>query len=350
MFNQQIDITQLPVTPHPDPTLAGTRLLQGEGAWRVEFGLWLRNTPSQKRRRRSVLALDAYERDMRLMARWFEEQYHLPFEPSQMNVQNLGEYFAPLEKQPATHKRKLASLRLFIRWAMEAERIEQDPSVWIAYVDVVEEAPRDLNDEEREQLEAAAEAGESSLLGLRDSVIFFLMNDGGLRISEVIGLLESDLHLDEGYIHVLGKGMKHRKVRVASRLIGKIRLWLDASTRSARRRKPTLTPALYPDGHTSLQGEGAALITDERGFAIGRQAAWTRFVLLRDMAGVKATPHSMRHTYVIRYMDAFMKGDPQRWGAALKAVCQQTGDDVKTIIKYYTSPRDSEMRAAAEAM
>ena len=309
-----LDITTLPVASQLD--------------WRVEFGLWLRGTPSQKHKKRAVLSLDAYERDLNLMAAWFENQYGVAFEPTQMNEQNLGQYFAQFENAPATHKRKRASLKLFIRWALGAELIDRDPSEWIAVIDVVEDAPRDLTDDERNQLEAVAEAGETSLLGLRDSIIFFLMNDGGLRISEVIGLLLSDLHLDEGYIHVLGKGQKHRKVRVASRLIGKIRLWLE--------RMPV-----------SVEG---TLVTDERGLAICRQTAWCRFVLLREAAGVNATPHSMRHTYVIRYMDAFMKGDARRWGAALKAVCLQTGDDVKTIIKYYTGPRDSELRAAAEAM
>lgn len=315
MSSTFIDITTLPVAHKLD--------------WRIEFGLWLRNTPSQKNKHRALLSLDAYERDLNLMAAWFEAKYGVPFEPCHMNEENLGEYFAQFKRQPATHKRKRASLKLFIRWALNAGVIDYDPSVWISVIDVVEDAPRDLTDDERKQLEAVAEAGESSLLGLRGSIIFFLMNDGGLRISEVIGLLESDLHLDEGYIDVLGKGEKPRKVRIASRLIGKIRLWLE--------RKPV-----------SVEG---TLITDERGLAICRQQAWARFVLLRELAGVmNATPHSMRHTYVIRYMDAFMKGDSSRWGAALKAVCKQTGDDVKTIIKYYTSPRDSDMRAAAEAM
>lgn len=319
---QQIDLTQLPVASQLD--------------WRIEFGLWLRNTPSQKKKMRSVLALEAYERDIKLMAAWFEEKYSLAFEPCQMNIQNVGEYFSLFENAPATHKRKLASLRLLIRWGMDAGLIDHDPSAWIAYVDVVEESPRDLNDEERKRLEAAAETGESTLLGLRDSIIFFLMNDAGLRISEVIGLLLSDLHLDEGYIHVLGKGMKHRKVRIASRLIGKIRLWLD--------RKPD-----------SVEG---TVVTDEQGLAIGRQAAWTRFCLLRDMAGVNATPHTLRHTYVIRLMNAYVndfmkgstKGGAQAFGKALKIVCRQTGDDEKTILKYYNNPSDSEIRAAVEAM
>lgn len=319
--------------PHPSPLpngrgdvvewIVGTPL-----DWRVQFGLWLRNTPSQKNKHRALLSLQAYERDMHLMAVWFEKQYGVAFEPCDMNEQNLGEYFAQFENAPATHKRKRASLKLFVRWALDAGVIDYDPSVWIGVIDVVEDAPRDLTDEERTQLEAMAEAGEMSLLGLRDSIIFFLMNDAGLRISEVIGLLLSDLHLDEGYIHVLGKGEKHRKVRIASRLIGKIRLWLE--------RMPA-----------SVEG---TLVTDENGLAICRQTAWSRFVILREKAGVNATPHSMRHTYVLRYIDAFMKGDMGRLGAALKAVCLQTGDDIKTIIKYYTGPRESDLRAAAEAM
>lgn len=319
---REIDLTQFTTT--------------AESNWHGEFSLWLRQTPSQKKKMRSGLSLEAYERDIKLMAAWYEEKYAMAFEPCQMNIQNVGEYFSLFENAPATHKRKLASLRLLIRWGMAAELIDQDPSAWISYVDVVEEAPRDLNDEEREMLEMAAEENESTLIGMRDSVIFFLMIDAGLRISEVIGLNLSDLHLDEGYIHVLGKGSKHRQPRIASRLIGKLRLWLD--------RMPV-----------SVEG---TVVTDEQGLAIGRKAAWTRFCLLRDMAGVNATPHSLRHTYVIQLMNAYVnefmqgstKGVHQAYGKALKIVCHQTGDDEKTILKYYNNPSDSEIRAAVEAM
>lgn len=347
MFNQPIDLTQLPVSPNltPDPSP------EGEGGWRVGFGLFLRNTPSQKRRKRAALTLQAYERDMNLMATWFEAKYEVAFEPSQLNIQNVGEYFAQFENEPATHKRKLASLRLFVRWGMEAELIEEDPTIWIATMDAVEEDPRDLTDGEREQLEAAAEAGEESLLGMRDSVLFFLMNDGGLRISEAIGVLLCDVHLDEGYIHVTGKGSKRRRVRIGSRLVGKIRRWVGM--------RITLTPTSPPTPLLKERGEetGETLITDERRFGICRQTAWTRFVLLREAAGVKATPHSMRHTYVKRLMSAYVKeymkmtnNIEMAFHKALKTVCLQTGDDIKTILKYYSNPSESEIRAAVEAM
>ena len=313
-MNTQIDLTQLPVAQPFD--------------WRMEFGLFLRNTPSQKRKMRSRLALEAYERDMKLMAAWFEARYGVAFEPCQLNTQNVGEYFAQFESAPATHKRKLASLRLFVRWALGAEALDHDPSEWVAYMDVVEETPRDLTDEERCQLEGAAEAGEGALLGLRDSVLVYLMLEAGLRISEATGLLLNDLHLDKHHIRVLGKGKKRRTVRVGSHLIGKIRLWLD--------RKPD-----------SIEG---TLITDEKGFAICRQTAWERFVLLRDATGVDATPHSLRHTFIKRSVAAYLKVYPGQFGSAIKYVAKQTGDSEMVILKYYSSPSDSEMRAAAEAM
>lgn len=298
--------------------------------WMEAFGSWLRATPSQKRRERSQLTMDAYLSDVRLVAEHIERVSGQAFSPEFLNATDLKAYFKPIEESGkfATYNRKLASVRMLIKWALSVGLIDHDPSEWIPFIDYVRESPRDVSDQERLKLETVAEAGEDSLIGLRDSIIFFLMNDGGLRISEVTQTLLSDLHLDEGYIHVLGKGRKHRRVKIGTRLINKICTWLD--------RKPD-----------SIDG---TLITDEAGLSIGRGQAWRRFKLIAEQAGVNASPHWMRHTYVMRYMAALMRGDPNRWGAALKAVCQQTGDTPEVILAYYTGARESDMRAAAEAM
>jgi integrase/recombinase XerD len=296
--------------------------------WRVEFGLWLRQTPTQKRKERSHLSVEAYTSDIEQMSRWFAERYMVEFSPDQVNSANLQEYFKSLVCAPATFNRKLASVRMLIKWSRSVGMLDYDPSEWIPLMDATRESPRDVNDGDRLELEAAAEAGEESLLGLRDSLIFFLMSNAGLRISEVVTLKMSDLHLDDGYIHVFGKGGKHRKPKVGGRLVAKLNAWLE--------RMPM-----------AIEG---TVITDERGLAIGREAAWTRFVLITKTAGVKATPHAMRHTFVLRYMDAVMAGDPSKLPAAIDAVCQQTGDRPEVILAYYTRARESDMRAAAEAM
>lgn len=312
----QINLDQLPVASQLD--------------WQIEFGLWLRNTPSQKKRKRDQDTLAAYERDVKLMAAWFETRYGVAFEPSHMNEVNLQEYFGQFENAPATHKRKLASIRLLIKWSVLNGVLETDPSGWIAYVDAVEQAPRDLLPEEEVRLRAAAEALEAdgSLLGLRDSLILHLMLDGGLRISEAVELKLTDLDLENGKMHVLGKGQKHRNPHVRSTLAARIRLWLD--------RMPV-----------SIAG---TLITSESGLPIERGQAWRRFVAITEMADVNVTPHSCRHQFVMNYMAAYMKGDPMRFPAALKAASQETGDNEAVLLKYYTGPRESDMRAAMEAM
>lgn len=314
MFNQTINLTDLPVARDLD--------------WRIEFGLWLRQSPTQKRTERSHLSVDAYKSDVEQMSRWFEDRYMVAFEPSDMNSANLQEYFNSLECAPSTHNRKLASVRMLIKWARSVDILDYDPSEWVPLHDATRESPRDVVADDRLMLELAAEEKEGTLIGLRDSLIFFLMNSAGLRISEVIELGLNDLHLDEGYIHVFGKGNKHRKVKIGGRLVMKIRRWLD--------RKPE-----------SIEG---TFITDENGLAIGREQAWKRFRLIAERADVNATPHAMRHTFVLRYMDAVMDGDPSRLPAAIDAVCQQTGDKPEVILAYYTRARESDMRAAAEVM
>jgi integrase/recombinase XerD len=311
---QKINLDQLPVASQLD--------------WHVEFGLWLRQSPTQKRTERSQLSVSAYEGDIKQLSHWFTDRYQVEFAPDQLNSANLQEYFESLDVAPATYNRKLASVRLLVKWCRLVGVLDYDPAEWIPAQDAVRESPRDIAETDRLLLEMAAEDGEGSLLGLRDSVMFFLMNNAGLRISEVIGLQLSDLHLDEGFIHVFGKGKKHRKVKVGGRLVEKIRLWLD--------RKPD-----------SLEG---TFITSENGLAIERGQAWRRFVDIAETAGVDATPHDMRHTYILRFMDKVMAGDPSKLPAAIDAVCQQTGDRPEVILKYYTRARESDVRAAAEVM
>lgn len=311
---QKINLDQLPVASQLD--------------WQIEFGLWLRQTPTQKHTERDQLSISAYEGDLKQMSLWFSNRYQVKFAPDQLNSANLQEYFESLDVAPATYNRKRASARLLVKWSRLVGVLDYDPMEWIPAQDAVRESPRDIEETDRLLLEMAAEDGEGSLLGLRDSVMFFLMNSAGLRISEVIELMLSDLHLDEGYIHVFGKGKKHRKVKVGGRLVEKIRLWLD--------RKPE-----------SLEG---TLITSETGLAIDRGQAWRRFVAIAEAAGVIAKPHDCRHTYILRFMDAVMAGDPSKLPAAIDAVCQQTGDRPEVILKYYTRARESDVRAVAEVM
>lgn len=314
----KVDLTQLPVAPSLH--------------WLEAFGLHLRRTPTSKRRERSQLTLDAYLRDVRLFAGYFEQVNGLEFTPDQLNATDLKNWLSQ-EIKPATYNRRLASMRMLINWSRQVGVIDYDPAEWIPFMDATRESPRDLSEVERNALVDVAENGShlkswNRFYQLRDLLLFRLLDGAGLRISEAIECKRTDVHLDDGYIDVVGKGKKHRKVRIGGRLVEVIAAWLD----------------LMPD---SVEG---TLVTDEHGHAIGRQAAWGRFVMMAETAGVNATPHACRHTFVYRFMDAVMNGDKGKLPAAIDAVCQQTGDRPEVILAYYTRARESDIRAAAEVM
>ena len=52
----------------------------------------------------------------------------------------------------------------------------------------------------------------ASFSGSRDLALFSLMLDTGLRLSEVTGLKDEDVHIEDQYIKALGKGNKERIV------------------------------------------------------------------------------------------------------------------------------------------
>ena len=67
-----------------------------------------------------------------------------------------------------------------------------------------------LTEEEIQRIFASIDP--NTVLGARNGAIYSLMLDTGLRISEVASLKEQDVHLDDRYIKVLGKGNKERIV------------------------------------------------------------------------------------------------------------------------------------------
>lgn len=303
--------------------------------WSEAFALWLKQTPTAKRRERGQATLSAYAQDTRLFCAWFEKHIGQSFSPELLNETDIKAYFAGIEvnSKPATYNRKLASMNMLCNWARMEGVLEGNPTAWIPSLDATRESPRDVAASDFALLAAVAESGKhlskpDGVTALRDFMIFGLMAYAGLRIHEAVELKLTDLHLSDGYIHVFGKGQKHRKVYIKASLIASIKAWTVCAP-------------------TSLEG---TLITDKVGCAVDRNYAGRRFTMIAETAGVKTTPHAMRHTYIYRYMDAFMAGDPSKLPAAIDAVCQQTGDRPEVILEYYTRARSSEIRAAAEGV
>jgi site-specific recombinase XerD len=116
---------------------------------------------------------------------------------------------------------------------------------------------------------------------LRDRAIAGLMLFSGLRSAEVLGVHVRDVDIGRGWVRVIGKGDKERRVPLDPDVAGLIQSYLLAE------RPETTSPALF------VVAKGA-----HRGQPLTPAGLRTVFRYHRDKAGVPAGhPHALRHSF-----------------------------------------------------
>lgn len=141
-------------------------------------------------------------------------------------------------------------------------------------------------------------------IGARDQAIFLLLLDTGIRAGELCGLRLPQLHLDEGYAIVLGKGRKERPIKIGARAAKAVRFYL------LHWRKP----ALAHEDHVFLTCRGVTSSRHALASAGGEPLSVSALEQLTKRIGRQAGverlhPHLLRHTfaclYLMRYRDSF---------------------------------------------
>jgi len=143
-------------------------------------------------------------------------------------------------------------------------------------------------------------------IGARDQAIFLVLLDTCMRAGELCGLTLDQLHLEEGYAMVLGKGKKMRPVRIGARAAKALRFYLLHWRR----------PAVPSEQHVFLTCR-TVQTERERGIACARAgdplnvgALDHAIKRMGKRAGVpRLHPHLLRHTaaclHLMRHHDPF---------------------------------------------
>ena len=234
----------------------------------------------------SVNTLDAYLTDLQKLLRYMERE-GIGFRT--VSVEQLDQFGAQLLDSGVSQKsvgRVLAGVRSFYRFLLLEKEIEQDPTELMASPQRGLYLPTVLTLEEIDRIEAAVDMEHDE--GVRDRAIIETLYSCGLRVSELCGLRFSDLFLEDGYIHVRGKGQKDRLVPIAQTTVEVLRQWF------ARRQKFKVLPA-----------EADYVFVTARGRHMSRITVFHNIKRYAEIAGIQKdiSPHTFRHSFATHLVE-----------------------------------------------
>lgn len=223
----------------------------------------------------------AYERDINQYVKYLME--HGINDPSDITVDDLRNYLKYLKTKnisSSSASRKLSSIKSFHKFLMSEKYVKVNITKNIDAPKQVKRVPQVLSIEEVDLLLNSLKG--DTPVEARNKAMIELDYATGLRVSELINLKLSDIHLDTGYVQVYGKGNKERIVPVGDVAIDAIKHYLEFG-------RPRL-----------LKKHSDYLFLNQKdGNQISRQAF---FMIIKEKvkeAGInkEISPHKLRHSF-----------------------------------------------------
>jgi integrase/recombinase XerD len=282
--------------------------IEGYLAWaRIEKGL-AENT------------LSNYARDLNLLRAWLLKQE--VEDPTQVTRQLLSEYMGWLldtGRSMRSTARHRASYRQLFRFLVREGVLEADPSLLVEAPRPSSTLPSVLSEEEVELL--LSKPDPATAIGQRDRAMLETLYATGLRVTELVQLRRQNLHLDAGYILVLGKGNKERVVPIGDRAAALLRIWMSGF-------RVDLDPG----------GQSPWVFVSPKGGALSRGAFWYRIKHYARLSDIRKpiSPHKLRHSFATHLLAN---------GADLRSVQMMLGHADISTTQIYTHVANERLRA-----
>jgi integrase/recombinase XerC len=270
----------------------------------------------QVERRMSAHTLDAYRRDLTALAEWtvqLENPDLLALHAEQLRAFVAAEHRRGLS--PKSLQRRLSACRSFYTWLLRHGRIAASPAAGLRAPKAPRKLPQVLDADEAVRL---VEVPTDAPLGLRDRALLELFYSSGLRLSELCGLCWRDLDLADGFVTVMGKGNKQRKVPVGSHARNALEAW-------------------RADQHATRD---AYVFPGRGGGPISQRAVQIRLKQLAQRQGLfkHVHPHMLRHSFASHILESSgdLRGVQELLGHADIATTQiYTHLDFQHLAKVY---------------
>jgi integrase/recombinase XerD len=255
--------------------------------------------------------VEAYLRDLRRMGEFaFSRGVRDPARVGRPLLRDFVYLLKDLGLSGATIRREVSAIRTYYGFLVGEGRVDADPSDRLETPRRGRTLPDTLSVREVEALIAAP--GIDDPLGWRDRAMLELGYGAGLRVSELCGLLLTDLLLPESLVRILGKGGKQRLVPIGRSIIGAVSVYLHSL-------RPTLDRGK----------SGGRVLLNARGEPLSRVGAWGIVKRATERAGIqkRVTPHTLRHSFATHLLEG---------GADLRAVQEMLGHADLSTTQIYT--------------
>ncbi len=213
---------------------------------------------------------------------------------------------------------QIAALRAFYNFAEAEKLLPANPAEHLSLPKRWKRLPKSLTNEEIAKLLAPEEPATPA--ALCDQAVLELAYASGLRLAELCGLRLEQLHLDAGFINVIGKGNKERVVPVGSKAVEALNRYIEAG------RPKLVTPK-----------SSANVFLNKRGTKFATVTLWLRIKkrVARAEVSRNVTPHMLRHSFATHLMEH---------GADLRVIQELLGHASISTTEVYTHVASQRLR------
>lgn len=258
-------------------------------------------------------SIDAYIHDINLF-NLFLLQNGYSFDLSQAQHKHIETFINQLNDTgiaATSQARIISGIRAFYHFLFLNNEIATNPSELIELPKTARKLPVFLSIQEIDAILEQIDVSKPD--GHRNRAMLETLYSCGLRVSELIELRISNLHFDEGFIQVTGKGSKERLIPISPKAIKEISFYFESSRNHV---KP-------------VKGNDDFLFLSKFNKKLSRIMVFYMIKELTVKAGISKTisPHTFRHSFATHLLEG---------GADLRAIQEMLGHESITTTEIYT--------------